>query len=331
MQNQYRTLINTVFSLEDPLYSAAIALLWITALLLLSSVVGKFVEYHFKRPTRKQRVRQTHIVETFSMSVVIVIIFNLLQLRIGEVQTDSGTRLIALLFGGVLVLMGTVLHIWAKIAIGGFWSNQMEVQQHHQIVTAGPYAIVRHPMYSSIILWLIGNCVVFFNYMAVILTLLLFIPMMIWRSRGEDKLLQKIDTNAFAIYSRNVSQLIPRFANRMSTFLRLLVIAMLAFTLLLQEISHTRIALLMVAHLLTGIFCQSPKVRFSFINKSFIMLVIYAGMLIYSPLFWLFYIILFFDIWGLFGNCPCMFIYEKYNGCPCFDGVKSLFKRIQSE
>jgi protein-S-isoprenylcysteine O-methyltransferase Ste14 len=329
MQNRYHTLINSVFSLEDPLYSASIVLLWITALLLLMSVVGKFIEYHSNRPALKKRVRQTHIVETFSMSAVIVIIFNLLQLRIGEITTDEGTRLLALLFGGVLILTGTVLHIWSKIAIGGYWSNQMEVQQHHQLVTFGPYAIVRHPMYSSIILWLIGNCIIYINYMSAILTILVFIPMMVWRSSGEDKLLQKIDKTAFALYSRNVSQLIPRFGKRMSILLRLLVITMLGITLLSQEINHTRIALLIIAHLLTGFLCQSPKVRFSFINKSFIMLAIYLGTLVYGPLFWLFSIILFFDIWGLFGNCPCMFIYEKYNGCPCFDSVKSLFNRIQ--
>ncbi len=331
MQHQYRTLINTVFSLEDPLYSASIALLWLSALLLLLSVVGKFVEYYSTRPTRKHSIKQSHIVETFSMSAVIVVIFNLLQLRIGEVTTGGGTHLLALLFGGILVLTGTVLHIWSKIAIGGYWSNQIEVQQHHQIITSGPYAIARHPMYSSIILWLVGSCIIFINYISALLTILLFIPMMIWRARGEDKLLKNLDRTAFSLYSRNVSQLVPRFGNWMSIVLRLLVIAMLGFTLFDQDVSYVRFALLIGAHLITGILCKTPKIRFSFINKSFIMLAIYAGTLLYAPVFWLLSIILFFDIWGLFGNCPCMFIYEKYNRCPCFDGLKSLFERIQSD
>jgi hypothetical protein len=155
--------------------------------------------------------------------------------------------------------------------------------------------------------------------------ILLFVPMMVLRANAEDRLLKEADKTAFAVYNRDVPQLVPQFGKWMSLLLRSVVIGMLGYSLILQDMGYPRFLLLVIAHFLTGIIVKTPKVRFSFINKSIVMLLIYGGMQFYRPIFWMFYVILFFDIWGLFGNCPCMLIYQKYNRCPCFDIIKSFF------
>lgn len=310
------------FNLKDIPYIVALSILWVTAIIILVSVVYKFIEYGEDRKVKHLSNRKTHFVETFSMAIVSILIFNILQYRYGEFRPDNITRIFAVIFGGVLCIIGTWLHLWSKKAIGHFWSNQIEVQKNHKIVTTGPYAIVRHPMYSSMILWLLGSTIMFINYIAFLITLFLFIPMMILRSSAEDAQLKLIDKTSFAIYQRSVAQLIPRFGSVISISLRVLLILILGFTLIEKVFTLPRFVFIIVAHLFTGIIIKEPKVSFSYINKSIIMSLLFVVILFISNLFWLYYFILVFNIWGLFGNCPCMLIYKKYNRCPCFDLVK---------
>jgi protein-S-isoprenylcysteine O-methyltransferase Ste14 len=306
----------------DALQLLCLCFLWFTALVILFSVVYKFLEYYEGAGSRGKLDTKRHRIETFSMAFIILIVFNILQMGFGALRFDFTTRLLASIYGGVLAVAGTILHLWSKQTIGRYWSNQIEIIEGHTIITTGPYAIVRHPMYSSLILWLIGLGLMFLNYAAIGVTVLVFVPMMIIRATAEDRLLQGIDKTSFGVYSRSVSQLVPRFDGPTSLLLRLLVIAMLGYSLVMMQITTGRFVILFLAHLITGIILRVPKISFSYINKSFIMLLIFISMVFFKPAFWLFYIVLIFDIWGLFFDCPCMMIYKRYNRCPCFDLVK---------
>lgn len=329
MQNNLFMTIQGFRESHDTLFLSTLGILWVSAFILLISVVYKFVEHRENSVNRHVVIRKKHLIETFSMTAVIVVIFNILQFEIGILVTDFETRVLAAAFGGVLTLLGTFIHLWSKMAIGQYWSNQIEAIKEQKIVTTGPYAIVRHPMYSSIIVWLVGLSIMFLNYASLLCTTFIFIPMMILRANAEDKVLKEIDKTGFGIYRRSTAQLIPRFGGAISFLLRCVVIVMLGYSLFTKEMEIARFALLFVAHLLTGIILNVPKISFSFVNKSFVMLGIFTCMQFYPPAFWLFYIVLFFDIWGLFGDCPCMLIYNKYNGCPCFDFVKGCIYKTE--
>jgi len=61
------------------------------------------------------------------------------------------------LVGLVVVLMGVVFSIWARVILGGNWSNFVTVKENHTLVRKGPYRVVRHPIYSGILLGMIGS------------------------------------------------------------------------------------------------------------------------------------------------------------------------------
>ena len=329
MSNNLHQFINSIVGVGDPLFRLSLLFLWISAVILLISVVYKFVEYQDRDASDRQVNRKKHSVETFSMAIVIIAIFNLLQFRIGVFPVDPGTRILAVMFGGILAVAGIVLHLWSKRSIGVYWSNQIEIQKNHHLITTGPYSIVRHPMYSSVILWLIGAGMIFQNYTALAITLVMFIPMMRFRASAEDEVLRKMDSAGFAVYARSVKQLVPRFGLAMSILLRLIVIGMLGYSLVKGEMGPARIVLVAIAHLLTGIMLKVPKVRFAFVSKSIFTMVILGAMSVFPRAFWLFYIILVFDVWGLFANCPCMIVYQKYNGCPCFEMIKTCWLKMK--
>ncbi len=61
------------------------------------------------------------------------------------------------LAGLLAVLVGVSFSIWARLMLGGNWSNRVTVKENHTLVRTGPYRIVRHPIYSGILLGMLGS------------------------------------------------------------------------------------------------------------------------------------------------------------------------------
>jgi protein-S-isoprenylcysteine O-methyltransferase Ste14 len=61
------------------------------------------------------------------------------------------------LVGLLAVLMGVAFSVWARLMLGGNWSNRVTVKENHTLVRTGPYRIVRHPIYSGILLGMLGS------------------------------------------------------------------------------------------------------------------------------------------------------------------------------
>jgi protein-S-isoprenylcysteine O-methyltransferase Ste14 len=53
--------------------------------------------------------------------------------------------------GFVLGLLGVVIAGWAQVTIGRQWSAQLQLTEGHRLVTSGPYAYIRHPIYAALI------------------------------------------------------------------------------------------------------------------------------------------------------------------------------------
>jgi len=61
------------------------------------------------------------------------------------------------LAGFLVVLMGVAFSIWARIMLGSNWSNRVTVKENHTLVRTGPYRVVRHPIYSGMLLGMLGS------------------------------------------------------------------------------------------------------------------------------------------------------------------------------
>ncbi len=59
-------------------------------------------------------------------------------------------------FGFAVGLLGVVVALWAQATIGRQWSAQLQLVHAHQLVTSGPYALVRHPIYAALTAVAIG-------------------------------------------------------------------------------------------------------------------------------------------------------------------------------
>ena len=59
--------------------------------------------------------------------------------------------------GAVVFACGIVLTVWARLELGRNWGMPMSQKAEPELVTAGPYRLVRHPIYSGILLALLGT------------------------------------------------------------------------------------------------------------------------------------------------------------------------------
>jgi len=58
---------------------------------------------------------------------------------------------------GLLLFNGAALFIvWSHVALGRFWSAELETLPEHRVIRTGPYALVRHPLYSSYLVLAVG-------------------------------------------------------------------------------------------------------------------------------------------------------------------------------
>ena len=58
-----------------------------------------------------------------------------------------------------IVLAGTAFTVWARIALGRNWSAEVTFKQDHELIESGPYALVRHPIYTGLIVMALGTAI----------------------------------------------------------------------------------------------------------------------------------------------------------------------------
>jgi protein-S-isoprenylcysteine O-methyltransferase Ste14 len=88
--------------------------------------------------------------------------------------------------GAVLALTGALLAAWAKARLGRFFSPQLGVQQDHRLITSGPYAVVRHPIYLGIIDFIIGSAL-YLNDLGLLMVAAAFVLYFVAQIRIEER------------------------------------------------------------------------------------------------------------------------------------------------
>jgi protein-S-isoprenylcysteine O-methyltransferase Ste14 len=104
------------------------------------------------------------------------------------------------------------LALWARLTLGKnyFASTGLGVQlfADHQLITNGPFAILRHPMYVGIILAGFGSLLLFTTWTTLFLAC--FAPLTMLRAWREEKVLAAEFGEQWQEYRRRVPMFIPR-------------------------------------------------------------------------------------------------------------------------
>ena len=109
----------------------------------------------------------------------------------------------------LFVAAGLAFAWWARIHLGVLWSGGIVRREGHRIVDSGPYAIVRHPIYTALIMGAAGLAAVKATPLAVIGAALVGIGFALKAKVEERFLAAELGEQVYADYRRRVPMLIP--------------------------------------------------------------------------------------------------------------------------
>ena len=110
--------------------------------------------------------------------------------------------------GAALVAAGLLFTVWARVHLGRNWSGIVTLKHDHELVTSGPYAIVRHPIYSGLLLAFIGSAIANGEWRGLVAVVV--VAAALWRKlRLEERWMGEQFGTAYERYRRRVSALVP--------------------------------------------------------------------------------------------------------------------------
>jgi protein-S-isoprenylcysteine O-methyltransferase Ste14 len=126
----------------------------------------------------------------------------------GSVTADWIARIAGLL--AMVTAAGSVwLVMMAVKTLGKEWSLTARLVEGHKLATSGPYAYVRHPIYTGMLGMLIATGLAIGRWQVPIIALVIFFVGTVIRVRSEEKLLREAFAEQFEAYARRVSAIVP--------------------------------------------------------------------------------------------------------------------------
>jgi protein-S-isoprenylcysteine O-methyltransferase Ste14 len=111
--------------------------------------------------------------------------------------------------GTVATWAGMGLALWARSHLGQYWSARITLKEDHQLIRTGPYARLRHPIYTGLDLAAIGSAVVIDHWRCVLGVTLIMLGYVI-KARREERLLAGKFGVAFEEHRKHTGFLLPR-------------------------------------------------------------------------------------------------------------------------
>ena len=110
--------------------------------------------------------------------------------------------------GLAVTVLGAVFAIWSRVTLGRNWSSVPQVKEQHELVVKGPYRIVRHPIYTGLILAFAGTGLAKDKGIWLFLVVLIFASYWL-KIRVEERLMMETFPDEYPEYRRRVKALIP--------------------------------------------------------------------------------------------------------------------------
>jgi len=110
--------------------------------------------------------------------------------------------------GSVLTAAGLLFAVWARLHLGRNWSCTVTIKDGHELITSGPYALVRHPIYTGLLLALLGTALALGEWRG-LLAVALAGGAFWFKLRIEERWMRQQFGAAYLAYAHRVRALVP--------------------------------------------------------------------------------------------------------------------------
>jgi protein-S-isoprenylcysteine O-methyltransferase Ste14 len=162
-----------------------------------------------RNPTESGEPHAHRILRLFILAVTFVLLLSPSLPLAPLVRRFVPNRPIIRDLGVALAGLGILLMIWARRHLGHYWSDKVEIKTNHQLISAGPYARLRHPIYTGMLLGIAGTALAVGEWRGLAAFVLLLTNYVI-KARKEERILRQKFGRAFQEYQRRTGFLIPR-------------------------------------------------------------------------------------------------------------------------
>jgi protein-S-isoprenylcysteine O-methyltransferase Ste14 len=110
--------------------------------------------------------------------------------------------------GAAVTVAGLLFAVWARSYLGRNWSSSVTMKQGHELITSGPYGVVRHPIYTGILTGFLGMAIAISQVRGFIVVVLILFAY--WtKLRIEEQWMRSQFGEAYATYAQHTTALVP--------------------------------------------------------------------------------------------------------------------------
>jgi len=182
---------------------------WISYLWLAFIVIWWLAAASSKRSVQRQS-GGSRLLQSLIVLIGLIFVFNLGQaITHGWMLRQIVPRTEAwVLAGAALTVAGMLFSVWARAVLGRNWSGRVTIKQDHELISRGPYAFVRHPIYTGMLAALLGTALVYGE--ARCFAGLLICGFGLWlKSQTEEQFMIQQFGEQYVHYRQRVRALVP--------------------------------------------------------------------------------------------------------------------------
>jgi len=110
--------------------------------------------------------------------------------------------------GAAVTVGGLLFAVWARRHLGSNWSRAVTIKQDHELITSGPYAVARHPIYTGILTGFLGTAIALSQVRGLIAFALVFFALWL-KLRREEQWMRSQFGETYATYAQKTAALVP--------------------------------------------------------------------------------------------------------------------------
>lgn len=184
------------------------------AVWVLGIVAWYVIRYPFERRARRVRVvnNQRSLTDRVGLASALfgMSVFPVIYLLTGfPKNADYPARAWAVVLGALVFGLALWVFRRAHKELGRNWSISLEIREEHNLVSGGPYALVRHPMYTSFFLMAVGQALLLSNWVVGLVGLLGFAVLFFLRVDKEEHMMLEVFGPQYQAYMERTKRIIP--------------------------------------------------------------------------------------------------------------------------
>ena len=115
--------------------------------------------------------------------------------------------------GVVITALGFSMTYWARAILGRNWSPNVTIKEDHELIRTGPYQLVRHPIYTGLLIAAVGTALALNQYRGLLAVFALWVSFTLKRLKEEQFMRQQFGAQ-YMEYARTTGAILPRIPGR---------------------------------------------------------------------------------------------------------------------